>query len=494
MYRAYEAKAVRAAEEPLLAAREPLMERAAYALATRVASLRAPGRRVLALVGKGNNGGDALFAASYLARRGIFVTAAFAGDVHAAGLSAARRAGVRIVEINPDDVNTLLGIARDCGIWIDGLLGIGATGGAREPYATWIRSLAAEREAMVAEPVVVAVDVPSGIGVDDADLPGPVLPADLTLAMGCLKPAHLLPPARYACGHVEVVELGLGPHLGEPAVRELSDADVAGLWRVPGREDHKYRRGVVGLLTGSRDYPGAGVLSAAGALGGGPGMVRYLGTSPDVVSAHPEVVPGPGRVQSWVMGSGLIDLAPAQEALTQALAEDLPVVLDAGAICLAYGRTLSSRVVLTPHAGELAALLAAVSCRNWDRARVEAQPVRAAREAAELTGATVLAKFATSIIAAPDALFVEGGGPGWTGTAGSGDVLAGLTGTILATHADDLARRPERTVLYAAAAAHVHARAAARAACAFTGQIGRPITATDIARALPLTIGSMLND
>ncbi|WIM08363.1 bifunctional ADP-dependent NAD(P)H-hydrate dehydratase/NAD(P)H-hydrate epimerase [Trueperella bernardiae] len=485
MDQAFAADVVRRAEEPLLASGVPLMDRASYALATKVATLRLPGERALALVGRGNNGGDALFAAAYLTRRGVSVSAAIAGDVHAEGLAAARRAGVQICEI--DGVAALREIARGAGIWIDGLLGIGACGPIREPYASWIRVLNEER----AGRIVVAVDVPSGVAADDADLHGPVLCADLTLAMGCLKPAHLLPPARYACGAVEVVELGLGPHLGEPAARQLTDADVAGLWRVPGREDHKYTRGVVGLLTGSRDYPGAGVLSAAGALGGGPGMVRYLGSSPDVMAAHPEVVPGEGRVQAWVIGSGLTDLEGAGEVFEQALAEGLPVVLDAGAIALAYDRELPTRVVLTPHAGELAELMSAISGEEWDRTRVESAPVRAAREAAARTRATVVAKFATTIIAGPGALYAQSGAPGWAGTAGSGDVLAGLTGTILAAHADALARDPGLTTLYAAAAVHVHARAAARAAGTTGGQVGHPITATDIARKLASTIGSM---
>ncbi|MEW6870779.1 NAD(P)H-hydrate epimerase [Trueperella pyogenes] len=493
MYRAFNATAVRGAEEPLLAAGEPLMERAAYAVAQAVIRTRpAPGARILALVGKGNNGGDALFAAAYLARRGFFVTAVFT-DAHGGALAAAERSGVRLVNLPDADPSDLLSLARRAEVWIDGLLGIGARGGAREPYATWISALVQQRAAMPVAPVVVAVDVPSGVGVDDADLPGPFLPADLTVATGCLKPAHLLPPARYACGQVEVVELGIKP--GEPPVAcEVTDADVADLWHIPGREDHKYTRGVVGLVTGSREYPGAGVLSAAGALGGGPGMVRYLGTSPHVARAFPEVVPVTGRVQSWVVGSGLTDLDAAAGIVDQAISERLPIVLDAAAIRLVYGRALPESVVLTPHAGELADLLSAHGMA-WDRARVESQPVVAATRAAQLTGATVAAKFATTLIAAPvGAVFAQGRGPGWTGTAGAGDVLAGLMGTILAAHADALREEPERSAVLAAAAVHIHQRAAAQAAGTLAGRVGQPITASDIARALPSTIGSILND
>ncbi|VEI12807.1 bifunctional ADP-dependent NAD(P)H-hydrate dehydratase/NAD(P)H-hydrate epimerase [Trueperella bialowiezensis] len=497
MIRAFSAEAVRSAEAPLLAAGEPLMRRASYAIANRTISyLRAggftiPGSTVLALVGPGNNGGDALFASAFLADRGLDVTALYTGTVHDAGLAAARRAGVRLIElVEPTSARSLAELrdwAAYGGIWIDGLLGIGARGAAREPFATWISVLDAGRRASPDEPFIIAVDVPSGVSVDDGELPGPVLPASLTVATGCAKPAHLLPPARYVCGDVDVVDLGFDAHLPAQAeVCELSDADVADLWPVPGLADHKYTRGVVGLITGSQTYPGAGVLSVAGALAAGPGMVRYWGGSPHVVQAYPEVVPGSGQVHSLVVGSGLDDLTGVANEVTAALDAGIPVVLDAGAIELAYTRKLPEWAVLTPHAGELTALLSARGLQT-DRAEVESRPAWAARTAATLTGASVVAKFATDVIASPSGqLYAQGGAPAWRATAGAGDVLAGLIGTVLAMNAEH-ACEPGQASLLAAAATHIHGQAAALAAGS-----GRPIRALDIAAHIPPVIERIL--
>ncbi len=485
-----------------MAAGEPLMRRASYAIAGHAVSylrregFTVPGSTVLALVGHGNNGGDALFAASFLADRALDVTAVYTGTVHDGGLRAARRSGVRLIELaDPTSDEALAELRRAAeygGIWIDGLLGIGATGAPREPYAAWLTVLDDERRASPDEPFIIAVDVPSGVGVDDGSVADVVLPANLTVAMGCAKPAHVLPPARYVCGEVDVVDLGFEAHLPAQAdVMELADSDVADLWLVPGVDDHKYTRGVVGLLTGSDTYPGAAVLGAAGALGAGPGMVRYFGNSPLVIPAFPEVVPADGRVQSLVIGSGLDTLNFARSRCYDALADGNPVVLDAGAIELAYKLDLPDSAVLTPHAGELAALLRAKGS-EVDRAEVEARPVWAARKAAELTGATILAKFATDVVADPSGeVYVQGGAPGWTGTAGAGDVLAGLLGTLLAMHAQDLSEGlPARL---AAAASHIHAQAAILASSS-QGRVGRPIRASQIAAAIPDVIERMLNE
>ncbi len=505
MLRAFTAETVRRAEEPLLAAGVPLMRRASYAIANRAIAYlrregyRVPGSTVLALVGKGNNGGDTLFASAFLADRSLDVTAIYTGEVHEDGVRAAERSGVRLIQLEDPTSQEALDILRQYadhgGIWIDGLLGIGATGCVREPFATWIRVLDEERLASPDEPYIIAVDLPSGVGVDDGGVTGPVLLASLTVAMGCAKPAHLLPPARYMCGKIDVVHLGIESELPPEAdVVELTDADVADLWYVPDVDDHKYTRGVVGLLTGSDTYPGAAVLGAAGALGAGPGMVRYLGNSPLVIPAFPEVVPADGPVQALVIGSGLDSLNRARSRCYDALAAGQAVVLDAGAIELAYKRDLPETAVLTPHAGELAALLQAKG-EDVDRAEVEARPVWAARTAAELTGATVLAKFATDVVASPSgALYAQGGAPGWTGTAGAGDVLAGLLGTLLAMHAEQLTsgRAEGFPAHLAAAASHIHSEAAILASSS-RSRVGRPICASEIAAAIPNVIDRMLN-
>src|SRR5699024_7348675 len=156
---------------------------------------------------------------------------------------------------------------------------------------------------------VVAVDVPSGIGVDDGVVPGPVLAADLVLACGGPVAGLLLPPAARLAPVVEVLDLGVDvPDPGEQVVRRLEDADVRALWPVPHATDDKYARGVVAIVAGSRTYPGAGVLCAGAAVASGAGMVRYVGprrAEDLVLAAHPEVVPGDGRAQAWVVGPGL---------------------------------------------------------------------------------------------------------------------------------------------------------------------------------------------
>src|SRR5699024_10837036 len=137
---------------------------------------------------------------------------------------------------------------------------------------------------------------------------------------------------------------------------------------VPGPADHKYTRGVVGLVTGSADYPGAALLSVDGALGAGPGMVRYRGEADRaVLTRHPEVVSAPGRVQAWVVASGITGrdspaAAHVQAAIEEAMSAGLPLVVDAGALAWVEQDSLGGaradlRVVLTPHAGELAHLL-----------------------------------------------------------------------------------------------------------------------------------------
>lgn len=519
MIRAYRAADVRAAEEPLLAAGPPgaLMAQAAFAVAThvlrelRARGERVPGARALALVGGGNNGGDALHASAFLARRGMSVTAALlTATPHADGLAAARAAGVEILPVRDPraDPEALLAAARRAGTWLDGIAGIGARGALREPLAGAVEALVTLRRDGGARPFVVAVDTPSGIGVDDGALPGAVLPADLTVTMGAVKPGLVLPPAAAAAGRVVLVDIGLGPGLAaaDAPVLRLEPADVAALWPVPGDADHKYTRGVLGLLAGSAQYPGAGVLAAAGALAAGVGMVRHLG-APEVLAAihgaHPEVVGAPGQVQAWALGPGT-DPADRRTmdslavALAVARGEAMPVVLDAGALSLLWpddgapAPRLWPAAVLTPHAGELARLLAARGVtgdegREPTRSDVEACPARWARVAAAHTGATVLLKGATTVVAPPEGpVLAQADGTPWLATAGSGDVLAGLLGALLAGSAAVVRADGSRAGTLAAAAAAVHGLAARRASR------GGPVTASAVARALPRTLAELL--
>ncbi|WP_448630207.1 bifunctional ADP-dependent NAD(P)H-hydrate dehydratase/NAD(P)H-hydrate epimerase [Cellulomonas soli] len=407
--------AVRTAEEPLLAAGVPLMDRAAFALHVEVLRVlrarrgRVRGARVVVLVGAGNNGGDALFAGALLARRGVDVTAVLTAErVHADGLAAARGAGAGVLALAGTgadgqggtfpsaSVAQVADAAAGADVLLDGLLGIGATGaGVRGAAGDLVARLAsAPAGTGSARPEVVAVDTPSGIGVDDGTCAGAVLPADLTVTFGGAKPGLLLPPSDARAGRLVVVDLGLGLADARPAVARLSGPDAAALWPVPGPQSHKYARGVLGVVAGTAAYPGAAVLAVSGAVLAGVGMVRFVddeapGTDRDgsgarpgglgaaVLGARPEVVLGAGRVQAWVLGPGVDPRDAArrralEDTLSAALADGLPVVADAGALEVLPG-TVGPHVVLTPHAGELARLLTTRG-EPVDRADVEAAP------------------------------------------------------------------------------------------------------------------------
>ncbi|PVU84016.1 bifunctional ADP-dependent (S)-NAD(P)H-hydrate dehydratase/NAD(P)H-hydrate epimerase [Cellulomonas sp. WB94] len=535
MILAFASDAVRAAEEPLLAAGAPLMDRASFALAVRVAAeLRARrgrvvGASVVVLVGAGNNGGDALHAGALLARRGAGVLAVATSDrVHPGGLAALRAAGGRIVSVADGGpgprvwAGDAIADAYAADVVLDGLLGIGARGALRGPAAEVVRLLG---ELMADEsaggrgsgPIVVAVDVPSGIGVDAGDVPrdddavegrarrgaddrgdgpdgfGAVLPADVTVTFGAAKAGLLLPPAAGLAGRLDVVDIGLDLTGARPLVARLETDDVAGLWPVPRASSHKYTRGVLGVVAGTPTYPGAAVLTVSAAVRAGAGMVRFLGSpgvTATVLAARPEVVAGDGRVQAWALGPGVDPGDSAQadrvrDGLAQALARELPAVVDAGGLALLPER-LAPWVVLTPHAGELATLLSARG-EDVDRAQVEAEPLRWARRVHELTHATVLLKGAVTVVVGPQgAVYAQAEAPAWLATAGAGDVLTGLLGALLAGRAEDVVADPTLVAALAAAAALVHGRAADRA------NPGGPVAALAVADALPATIAAVL--
>ncbi|WP_432548028.1 NAD(P)H-hydrate epimerase [Kineococcus sp. SYSU DK004] len=483
---------VRAAEAAV-AARLPagtLMQRAATALAVECAgALRAAaggvsGRRVVVLAGAGDNGGDALFAAALLARRGAGVLVLLTSDrSHAAGLAAARAAGCRVRALTAADTAPG-GACAGADLLLDGVVGIGGRGGLRAP----LDALPATSADRVAGPVVVAVDLPSGLDADTGAVTGTVLSADLTVTFGTAKPAHLLGPAAGRCGRLVVADIGVAGELPEPVVRRIEPADVAAAWRRPVPGDDKYSRGVVGVVAGGPDYTGAALLAVDAAVRAGAGMVRYLGPEhpAELVRHHrPEAVPGAGRVQAWVLGPGVSpDDEEQQGRVRAALTSGEPAVVDAGALA-GLPPQLGPAHVLTPHAGELSRLLGLLG-EDADRAAVEADPAAAARRAADLTGATVLLKGTVTTVAAVDGrLLTAAAAPPWLATAGAGDVLAGLLGTMLAARAAELGEHPERAADVAAAAAVLHGRAAALASA------GGPVAAADVAEALPAALTSL---
>jgi ADP-dependent NAD(P)H-hydrate dehydratase / NAD(P)H-hydrate epimerase len=527
MRNAYPVAQVREAERALMA-RLPdgaLMQRAAAGLASVCAGLLGTvyGSRVVVLAGSGDNGGDALYAGARLAARGAVVTAIAAGSrVHAAGMAALQGAGGRLVEAagaagehagaagehagavgehagaageqagasgepvaagRPGTIPAVAGDAIDqADLVIDGLLGIGGRGALREPAA----SLAARSGQCRA--TVVAVDLPSGVDADTGEVVGAAVRADVTVTFGAYKPGLLIDPGAEHAGVVELIDIGLGADLGLPRVTALQAADVAALLPTPSTESDKYRRGVLGVLAGSERFTGAATLAVGGAIRGGAGMVRLVTAEAAAAVARqhwPEAVltvtqPGEpadqvlevaGRVQAWVAGPGIGTDDAAAALLTAVLRSSVPVLVDAdGLTLLAAHRHLLPRAeptLITPHAGELARLLGA------ERDEIEASRLRFATQAAAQLGVTVLLKGSTTLIAAAsdeEPVLVNPTGTSWLATAGSGDVLSGLTGALLAQGL------PPREA--AAVGAYLHGVAARQAAD------GAPIGASDLIQAL----------
>jgi hydroxyethylthiazole kinase-like uncharacterized protein yjeF len=467
----FTAAEVRAAEAPVLAATPEgaLMQRAATGLATVCVRLLGSvyGRRVVLLVGTGNNGGDALFAGTLLARRGALVAAVLldADRVHAAGLAALRTAGGRV--LTPGDAAAVIGRAD---LVVDGMLGIGGRGGLR-PDAAQLARLTGEAAALA-----IAVDVPSGIDADTGAVDGAAFPAMHTVTFGAVKPGLVVGEGRGYAGEVHLIDIGLD--LPVATAFRLTDADAAARLTLPSAGDDKYSQGVTGVVAGSPTYPGAAVLCTGAALRTRPGLVRYAGTAADGVrAAWPEAIvtdgrpADAGRVQSWVVGPGMGTDDDGRDVLAEVLATDLPVVVDADALTmlareqdLVRGRTAPT--LLTPHD------------REFERfgAEVGTDRIGAARRLAADLGCAVLLKGEATVVAdAGGTAFVNATGTPWLATAGTGDVLSGIAGSLLATGLS--------AVEAGAVAAHLHGR---------TGQLAAdrgPLLAGDLVRRLPEAIG-----
>jgi hydroxyethylthiazole kinase-like uncharacterized protein yjeF len=260
-----------------------------------------------------------------------------------------------------------------------------------------------------------------------------------------LKIGLVVAPGAELAGRVELVEIGLS--LPVPGTTLLDAEDVAALVPQPHGETDKYRRGVVGVVAGSDTYTGAAQLAVGGALATGVGMVRFASVAhpaelvrqrwPETVVTEVHrgdgaAVLAAGQVQAWVVGSGLGTDSQAGGIVAAVLSADVPVLVDADAITwLASHRELleerSAPTLLTPHAGEFARLM------DLDRAEVEAHRLEHARRAATELGVTVLLKGSTTIVASPTgAVRINSAATPYLATAGSGDVLSGVCGALLA--------------------------------------------------------------
>jgi hydroxyethylthiazole kinase-like uncharacterized protein yjeF len=496
MIRAYAVAAIRRAEAAAMAG-DDLMMRAATGLAE-VASARLggpQGKRVVALIGAGNNGGDALYAVASLARAGASaVVLTVAGQVHDGGLVAARDAGAVVLSTvgtveDSASLEDAISTLQKADLVIDGIVGIGGRPGLSPQVEALLREVSDTA-------YVLAVDLPSGADPDGEVAARSCVFADETVTFIAAKPVHLLPATEPAVGRLTVLDIGVEIS-GQPVVERVTADDLSSLWPRPGPADDKYSRGVLGIVAGGENYTGAALLAVTSAVCSGAGMVRYVGPpTPTLLvrSQVPEAVLGEGRVQAWLVGPGLDADDPSAEGLQQraaaisALDSGLPCVVDAGGLDLVTGPR-TSPTLLTPHAGELATLLtrleADTGAATVDRAAVTLAPLAHARRLADLTGSTVLLKGATTLVVPPTAAADHGvpvrsqaDAPSWLATAGSGDVLAGLAGTLLASGLSPLDA--------GSVAALVHGLAGHAA------NPGGPVRALGVAQAVPAVVGALV--
>jgi hydroxyethylthiazole kinase-like uncharacterized protein yjeF len=276
-------------------------------------------------------------------------------------------------------------------------------------------------------------------------------------------------------------------------VKKWSAKDAARCIITPSDLDHKYSRGVLGLITGSAQFPGAAVLTAAAASATGVGMVRFhssSGLAHLVLHSTPSAVVQPGKVAAWLVGSG-IDGKKYSDFTTWLRhrwfkliqLQSVPTVLDAGALYLAG--SLEQPTVITPHSGELSTLLTARGVQVSAEA-IEGDPKKWVQIAADTLGVTVLLKGSTTYVANDAVLIQLPVAAPWLATAGSGDVLAGIMGALVATNAIEILNDYNHLAYVAASAAFIHGQAAAKASD------GGPINAEAIIEAVPSTIAQLL--
>ncbi len=461
MIEAYTVEQIRAVESAALARHGDgtLMRRASHAIALEVADRLPsphPGRHVVLLVGSGNNGGDALYAGAFLRGRGMRITAVLLdpAKAHPAGLRALRRAGARVLAA--DDAASATGITQAihrADVIIDGVVGLAARPPLRENAAELVGN------ANATDALRVAVDIPSGVEPDTGRVRGVSFLADVTVTFGGIKPGLLI--ADEQAGTVVSVPIGMEMTGRSADLIAMTDGTLRALLPGPGPAADKFTGGLVGIAAGSPGYPGAPVLCVGGAVRTRPGMVRYAGAQATaVLSQWPEVVAAStpaeaGQVQAWVVGPGMGTEGSSIATLRWVLSQDVPVLVDADGLTvlaalpslLAERRRSGQVTVLTPHDREFARVFPDVDLD--DR-------LGAVRRAAAGSGATVLLKGHRTLIADPGGqAAVNLSGSSWLATAGSGDVLSGVIGSLLASGLPPL--------LAAAAGAFLHGRAGERA-------------------------------
>ena len=489
-------EAARAAEAELLSREvEPdaLMKKAAQACAeVATALLPTPGQtepaRVLVVTGPGGNGGDGLFAGAHLALQGHTVHAVLTADTaHEAAHNTFLAAGGQVVSAQDASTNGIYDqVSSRYDLVIDAVAGLGSSREATEE----VKALMARGQK------ILSIDAPTGCGTQRSVI------ADATITFGHARTVHAEHPE---CGEVLIADIGLAEVIEKHAPVGYTSAELScdsNLWEsplpegiarladtgpiprlIPGIFDNKYTHGVTGIAAGSENFPGAGIMCTAGALHTTTSMVLTIGD----ITNFPEVVPvkdvaAARRVDAWVVGPGRGTDDAALSELEEILDSKLPVVIDADAITLiAQHPHLRERVrgaVLTPHAGEFARLGG-----------------KSQQQLSDELGCHILLKGRITTITSPHELPVSiNTGNSFAATAGSGDVLAGVIGALLAWRSvhhptqDSMQPSMQETLLSAVA---IHAHAAALSAKQPEGYA--PTTAMAIATALSQAIAKLNN-
>ena len=439
---------MRGAEDAAMAAGatvDSLMLTAGRAVAEAVRRLAAHAE-ILVACGTGNNGGDGYVAALALRDMGLDVRVAALGEPRSEAATAARSRWMGPVE-------PLL-TADPAAILVDAVFGTGLTRALEPELAAALERLSS------AARLTIAVDLPSGVTTDTGAVPGDAVLGDVTLALGAVKPSHLLVPAASHCGTIRLLDIGLGPDIGA-ALRVARRPDFL---KTPGPSAHKYTRGMVAVVAGA--MPGAAELSAEAALRAGAGYVLLLGNTGTTVP-HAIVrrqysgdALGDKRIGAVVIGPGLGRDAAAASLLDDAVQTGTSLIIDGDALQLldagrlATVRARTAPTILTPHEGEFDAVFG-----KSDSPRIE-RALTAARD----TGAFVVLKGASTIIASSDgkAIVTPPADP-WLSTAGTGDVLTGAIAAVIA--AQDI--RHISLIDRVAAGVWLHSQAARRLPGAF---------------------------
>ncbi len=474
-----------------------LMERASLSVACEIESLFEPGAKIAAVCGSGNNGGDGVAAARMLFLRGYDVQVYILGDP--AHRTEELKRQIRIAEHYGVAVQDGSGSLDDRDVIIDAVFGIGLSREVSGSYAQVIEEMNS------ASAFVVAVDIPSGIHADTGQVMGCAVSADLTVTFAFPKPGHLLYPGREFTGELSVADIGICETDAHPVRNPVflqEEADlIAATYRPPG--GNKGTFGKILVAGGSPGMCGAVFLSALGAFRAGAGMVRILTVEENRVplqSLLPEAMftafpklsdaavsedtpvpsmedPGLRKVIDWcdalVLGPGLGTGEEAERiaewVLKNSFEKKMPTVIDADGLNLLAGHPswkqyIHDKMVLTPHPGEMARL-----CGN-SIADIQSDPLANAARAAAEFGCTVVQKDAPTVVASPDGRrWINLSGNDGMATAGSGDVLSGVTAAMLCSKA---------TAGAAASAVYLHGLGGDEAA----GKRGRHgMTARDIA-------------